>query len=122
MDVFVMPSVMEGLCTSILDALALRRPVVATRVGGIPEIIRERETGLLVPPRDPEALARAIVTLLENPGLARHLAENGERLVRESFSVDAMVEGNIAVYRDVLARAKGRGRAPAARDAGSGAP
>ncbi|MEW6747633.1 MAG: glycosyltransferase [Planctomycetota bacterium] len=102
MDVFVMPSVMEGLCTSILDAFALERPVVACAVGGIPEIVRDGMTGLLVPPRDPEALAAAVLALLAEPERARALAANAKRLVHESFSVDSMVEGNLAVYQKVL--------------------
>ena len=68
-DVFVMSSVTEGLGTSLLDAMACGKPVVATSVGGIPEVVVDGETGFLVPPRDPEALAAAIVRLLADRGL-----------------------------------------------------
>jgi glycosyltransferase involved in cell wall biosynthesis len=101
LDVFVMCSVMEGLCTSILDALASRRPVVASRVGGLPEIL-EGGRGILVPPSDPQALAAAIGRVLDDPALARELGERGRRTVEERFSVDATVEGTLAVYREVL--------------------
>jgi len=101
-DVFVMCSVMEGLCTSILDALARRRPVVASEVGGMPEIVEEGATGRLVPPRDPAALARAVVDLLTDRQQAERLALAGRERVESRFSVDAMVEGTLGVYRDVL--------------------
>jgi glycosyltransferase involved in cell wall biosynthesis len=101
LDVFVMSSVLEGLCTSILDALASRRPVVASRVGGIPEIL-EGGNGLLVPPKDPEALAAAIGRVLDDDDLARTMAARGRRTVEESFSVDATVAGTVVVYRELL--------------------
>jgi glycosyltransferase involved in cell wall biosynthesis len=101
LDLFVMPSHLEGLGTAVLDALAAGKPVVAAAAGGIPEIVEDGRHGLLVPPRDPGRLARAIVRLLQNPELASQLATEGLRRVRESFSVDAMVAGNLAVYREV---------------------
>ena len=69
-DVFVMSSVTEGLGTSLLDAMACGKPVVATRVGGIPEVVVDDETGLLVPPRDPPAMAAAIVPAARRPRAA----------------------------------------------------
>ncbi len=102
-DVFVMPSHMEGLCTSILDALVSRKPVAASKVGGIPEIIEDNETGLLVPPGDPAALAESLVRLVKDRDLAARLAGNGRRKVMEEFTIDAMVKGNMAVYERLLA-------------------
>lgn len=102
MDVFVMPSHLEGLCTSVLDALAMRRPVVAAAAGGLPEIIRHEETGLLVPPKDPPALAAAILRLLRERELGRRLAEAGRRLVEQEFSAQSMVDGTLRVYQEVL--------------------
>jgi glycosyltransferase involved in cell wall biosynthesis len=101
-DLFVMSSHLEGLNTSILDALAMRRPVVATDAGGIPEIIRDGETGLLVPAKDPPALADAVCRLVEDRGLAHRLAEGGRRWVEKEFTTDAMVEGTLAIYRELL--------------------
>ncbi len=103
MDCFVMCSVLEGLCTSLLDALALRCPCVGSAVGGIPEVLVDGVTGLTVPPRDPEALARAVVRVLREPELAARLREAGRRHVEERFTVDAMVEGNLALYRALAA-------------------
>ncbi len=102
-DVFVMSSHLEGLCTSVLDALAMRKPVVAAAAGGLPEIIRHEETGLLVPPKEPQPLAEAIVRLLRDRELGRRLGEAGRRLVEADFSADSMVEGTIRVYHEALA-------------------
>lgn len=101
-DVFVAPSHMEGLNTSILDAMMLERPVVGTTAGGIPEIIEHEKTGLLVPPKDPRALAEAIVGLLANPEKARRLGLAGRGMVINRFTADRMVEGTIAVYQGLL--------------------
>ncbi len=101
MDCFVMCSVLEGLCTSLLDALALRCPAVGSAVGGIPEVLVHEQTGLTVPPRDPEALAAAILRVLQDPELAGRLRDAGERHVHVGFTVDTMVDGNLAVYREL---------------------
>jgi len=98
----VCPSRTEGLGLAILDSLALELPLAASRAGGIPEIVRHEETGLLVPPGEPEALANALDRLLTDRELAVRLGRNGRRLVLERFSVRAMVEGTEAVYRRVL--------------------
>lgn len=103
-DVYVMPSHMEGLGTAVLDALCCALPIVAARAGGIPEMIRDGENGLLVPPRDPGALAGAILRLLDDPSLARRLGAAGPGTVEARFSVNAMVEANIAVYRKLIAQ------------------
>ncbi|MFP4055623.1 MAG: glycosyltransferase family 4 protein [Candidatus Brocadiia bacterium] len=100
-DVFVMSSHLEGLCTSVLDALAMRKPVVATTAGGLPEIVDHEKTGLLVPSKAPRPLAEAIVRLVRDRELARRLGEAGRRRVEEAFSADAMVEGTLRVYREV---------------------
>ncbi|NQT51461.1 glycosyltransferase [bacterium] len=101
-DVFVMSSHLEGLCTSALDALAMHKPVVAAAAGGLPEIIRNEETGLLVPVKDPEALAAAIVRLLRDRELGRRLADAGHCLVEAEFSADCMVEGTLRIYDEVM--------------------
>ncbi|MCD6287888.1 MAG: glycosyltransferase family 4 protein [Candidatus Hydrogenedentes bacterium] len=102
-DVFVMSSHMEGLCTSILDAMACGTPVVATHAGGIPEIVRHEYNGLMVPARDPKSLAEAVVRMLDDRKLAERLAETARNTVIEQFTIDSMVEGNLAVYREMLA-------------------
>jgi glycosyltransferase involved in cell wall biosynthesis len=103
-DIFVMSSVTEGLGTSLLDAMACARPIVATRTGGIPEVVDDGVTGLLVPPRDPHALARAIVTLLSDADLRQRFGQAGLQRVRQRFTVERMVAGTLAVYARLAGR------------------
>jgi glycosyltransferase involved in cell wall biosynthesis len=116
-DLFVMPSITEGLGTSLLDAMACARPIVASRVGGIPEVVRHGETGLLVPPKDPRDLAASIIRLLLDPPLAKRFADAGLARVREKFSVERMVDGTLAVY----ARLAGSSPSAGTRDRAEGA-
>jgi L-malate glycosyltransferase len=100
-DIFVMSSVTEGLGTSLLDAMACGKPIVATTAGGMPEVVRNGETGLLVPPRDHEAMAAAIVKLLTDEPMRRAMGAAGEARVQEHFSAERMVQDTLAVYRRV---------------------
>jgi glycosyltransferase involved in cell wall biosynthesis len=102
-DLYVMSSVQEGLGTAVLDALALAKPVVATNTGGLPEIIHDGKTGRLVAPADPEALAGGIVDMLTRVADAKSMANAGRTLVQKSFSIDAMVDKNIEIYKHVSA-------------------
>ena len=106
-DLFVMSSVTEGLGTSLLDAMACSRPIVATTAGGIPEVVADGETGLLVPPRDHAALANAIVTLLNDAPRRTQMGAAGLVRVRDRFTVERMVAETAAVY----ARVAGKGHA-----------
>lgn len=103
-DLFVLPSLSEGLSIALLEALALGMPVVATNTGGTPEVVADGQTGLLVAPRNPQALADAILALLDDPERARQLGANGRELVRQQFSVRAMIDRLEAAYVQ-LARA-----------------
>jgi glycosyltransferase involved in cell wall biosynthesis len=107
-DLFVMSSVQEGLGTAILDALALGKPVVAANSGGIPEIIRDGQTGRLVEAANPQALAKGIIEMLTNVEQARAMARRGQGEVKAKFSIDAMVENNLAVYNRLLTSASCR--------------
>ena len=103
-DVFVMPSLFEGLCMAVLEALAVALPVVATPVGGIPSSVAEGETGRLVPPRDADALANAILWMLEHPAEAREMGLRGRHLVETEFTMEAMFAGTEVVYDRILSR------------------
>lgn len=92
MDVFVLPSLSEGLSVSILEAMAMGKPVIASSVGGIPEIITHGKNGYLVPPGDPAALACAIICLIKNAHLRESLACKGRERVMTHFLVEKMVE------------------------------
>jgi glycosyltransferase involved in cell wall biosynthesis len=102
MDVVVLSSHLEGLGTSLLDAMAMARPVVATRVGGIPEMVEDGLNGLLVPPRDPSALADALITLINRPDERKRMGQAGRARMLEKFSAEAMVAATEAVYRKIL--------------------
>ena len=101
LSVFALSSDVEGLCTALLDAMAAGVPVATTAVGGVMEIARHGDSAMVVPARDPDALAGAIVRLLEQPDLAQRLVEGGRR-VAERHGIDRMVEGTAAVYERVL--------------------
>ncbi len=101
-DLFVLPSKLEGLCTSLLDAMALRKPVVACKTGGIPEVVADGETGLLVPPEDDAALAEAVTDLFLKPEKMRKYGGAGERRVKKYFTADRMVEGTLDYYKAFL--------------------
>jgi glycosyltransferase involved in cell wall biosynthesis len=101
-DIFVLPSLFEGLPLSVLEAMAAPRPVIATAIGGTDEAIVDGETGLLVPPRDAAALAAAIRRLRAEPALARQLAERARARVEAQFSSEAMAHGVMQVYESVV--------------------
>lgn len=101
LDVFALPSWTEGLPVVVLEAMARRRPVVATPVGGTPEVVADGETGLLVPPRDPQALAAAIRELLADPQRRERMGEAGYRRAAERFSAGAMSRRVLEIYDQV---------------------
>ncbi|HEX2141849.1 MAG TPA: glycosyltransferase family 4 protein, partial [Candidatus Limnocylindria bacterium] len=105
LDVAVLPSLREAQGISLLEAMARRVPVVASAVGGIPEVVTDGVDGLLVPPRSPSALADAIVRLARSAALRGRLGEAGYRTVAERFSIDAQVRQVEAVYDEELDRA-----------------
>jgi len=100
-DVFCLPSYMEGLPNALLEASAVGLPVVATQVGGIPELVVANETGLLVPPRRPDRLADAIARLLNDPPLARRMGQAARRRIVEGFSASAAAGKYQALYESL---------------------
>jgi glycosyltransferase involved in cell wall biosynthesis len=106
-DLVVLPSLYEGLPVSVLEAMAAERPVVATAIGGTDEAIVSEESGLLVPPRDPAALAVAIGRLQGDPALARRLASAGRARVEREFSADRTAREVMRIYDEVLVEAGG---------------
>lgn len=101
-DGFVNPADVEGLPVAVLEAMNLEKPIVATAVGGVPDIIHDEKTGLLVEPRDPVTLAAAIARLVDDRSLAASLAANARELVERDFSLEAMVKANEAQYELAL--------------------
>jgi glycosyltransferase involved in cell wall biosynthesis len=98
----VLSSNWEGLPISILEAMRAGLPVVATRVGGVPELVEDGITGYLVPPHDPRALATALQRLLDSPEDRHRMGQRGREKMLRQFSVECMVAKTLEVYRDVL--------------------
>ena len=96
-DIFTLPSLSEGMPLALLEAMAARVPPVATRVGGVHEVIEHGYTGLLVRPGDSGGLAESIVTLLDNPTLARKIGESAQQLVTTRYSLKRM----LTTYQDI---------------------
>jgi glycosyltransferase involved in cell wall biosynthesis len=101
-DAFVLPTLEEALGTSFLEAMAMGKPVIGTRVGGVPEVIREGVNGLLVPPGDPQALGGAIVGLLSNIEAARAMGRAGRSIVEREFTVEHMCQRMFDLYSGLL--------------------
>ena len=106
MDIFCLPSLQQGLGTVMLEAMSLGRPVIATAVGGVADVIRDRHNGLLVPPSQSQPLAEAVLELLGDPVRARAIGEAGRTLVRQDFRVGTMVERTASLYHQVLQSAQ----------------
>jgi len=109
-DVFVLPSESEGFGRVLVEAMAMGRPVVATDVGGIPEIVLDGETGLLVTPADPGALADAVRALLDDPARAARLGAAGRTRAESTFNLGAHVDAVERLYDAVLGRVAPEGR------------
>lgn len=108
MDVFVLASIREGIPVSLLEAMAMKRAVVATAVGGTPEVVQNDRSGILVPSQDARALAEAVVSLLKDSRRRTALGEAGRERVREAFSADACVGQLERLYEEVLEQKGGR--------------
>jgi len=102
MDLYVHPALMEGFGIAVLEAMALRKPVVATTTGGVPEIVQDGETGMLVPPGDAKALAKAVSSLLQDPARCKRLGEAGRARVASHFTVEAMMDQLVSGYESLL--------------------
>jgi glycosyltransferase involved in cell wall biosynthesis len=102
LDILAHPADMEGLGVSLLQASAAAVPIVTSRAGGLPEAVAEGESGVLIEPGDVAALTDALRRLLDDAPLRRRLGAAGRARILKDFSVDAMVDGNLAVYRQVL--------------------
>lgn len=103
-DVFVLPSLSEALSNSLMEAMACGRPVIASNVGGNPELVRDADTGLLFEPGSVGALAEALGRLIKDPSLRKTLGDNGEKMIRQGFSRAASANRMGEIYEELLAR------------------
>jgi glycosyltransferase involved in cell wall biosynthesis len=101
-DLVVLPSLMEGFGLTLLEAMTAGKPVVATRVGAIPEVVENGLTGLLVDPGDSSKLADAIVQILENPAMSRSMGERGRKISNDRYTLERMGRLTEKVYREIL--------------------
>ncbi|HEX8921251.1 MAG TPA: glycosyltransferase [Pyrinomonadaceae bacterium] len=106
-DVLVLPSHSEGSPYVLLEAMAAGLAIVATKVGGVPEMVEDEESALLVPPRDSEAMARAISRVLTDTELARRLTRNASALITTRYSPETYVRALTGIYREILSNAAG---------------
>lgn len=103
MDIFVLPSLAEGISNTILEAMATGLPVIATNVGGNPELVTDGSTGALIPPADPEAMAQSMLRYLSDSALAERHSNAAKRKIDARFSMEAMVGAYMQVYDHQLA-------------------
>ena len=104
MDIFVLPSYSEGVSLALLKAMAAGLPVIATAVGGLPEVVTDGDNGLLIPPRDAGALAGALERLLTDPALSQRLGATARVHVREHFSLDRLGREINEIYEDLIVK------------------
>ncbi len=102
LDIFILPSYSEGVSLALLEAMAAARPVIVSRVGGLPEVVEQGKTGLLIAPRDADALAEALARLLDDPDLAKKLGAAARRRVRAHFSLDRLGKEINAIYEELV--------------------
>jgi glycosyltransferase involved in cell wall biosynthesis len=101
-DIVTLTSLWEGTPYSLLEAMAWQKPVVATSVNGCPEVVSNRETGLLVPPNDPDQWASAVMEVISNPSMAETFGKAGRRLVEEKFTITRMVQSISDLYEEAI--------------------
>jgi glycosyltransferase involved in cell wall biosynthesis len=101
-QVVVLPSLCEAMPMCVLEAMAAGKPVIATRVGAVPKLVDQDQTGVLVEPGDVDGLSAAIIQILDDPGWAHRLGENGRARATEHFSADSMARRYVELYREVV--------------------
>jgi len=102
LDIVVQPSLREGTPISLLEAMSFGKPIVATKVGGVGEVLKENETGILIPPASAEAISEGILRLIKDHSLRERLAKRAREVVRESFSVEKMAQAYRRIYSEVI--------------------
>ena len=102
-SIFCLTSESEGTPNTVLEAMAAARPVVATRVGGVPDVVADGRSGFLIPPDDSDALASKLIELLDNPGLRYQMGQEGRQIVEKEYTCHASVQRLKVLYQDYIA-------------------
>jgi glycosyltransferase involved in cell wall biosynthesis len=110
LDIFALPSREEALPLAVLEAMAARRPIVASAVGGVPEVVRDGQTGFLFPPDEHDRFVKALLRLADHPELREELGRRGQQRVRSQFGVARMVHATLGYYDALLATSRAAGR------------
>jgi len=103
-DVLVVPSIIEAMGIVPLEAMSMKKPVIGAKTGGIPELVKDGLNGIIVPPRDPSAIADAVIRLHDNPSFAAELGENGRLMVEREFTWDKIAQETLEAYSYALSR------------------
>ena len=101
LDIFVMPSLNEGMGRAIVEAMASEKPVIASNVGGIPDVVDDKATGILVPSKSPEALSNAITYLMKNPEIASKMGQEGKKKAVKNLGINSMIEQIENLYEEL---------------------
>jgi glycosyltransferase involved in cell wall biosynthesis len=101
-DIVVMPSLMEAVSLSALETMSIGKPLIATNIGGFPDIITNNETGILVPPRDPESIVEALLLLSRNNKLAENISKNSKELVLKNYSWEKIAKRTLSIYKELI--------------------
>ncbi|MFH1904714.1 MAG: glycosyltransferase family 4 protein [bacterium] len=104
LDIFVMPSLNEGMGRAIAEAMVAEKPVIASKVGGIPDVVDDKITGILVSSKSPEALANAITYLMKNPEIAAQMGQEGKKKAVKNFGINSMIEQIENLYEELVNR------------------
>jgi glycosyltransferase involved in cell wall biosynthesis len=102
-DIFVLPTLTEALPTVLAEAMGTQKPIIASAVGGVPEMVIPERNGLLVPPADPAPLAEACIRLLRDPAQAQMMGKTGRMIARERFEITVQAQRLGTLYQEVLA-------------------
>ncbi len=102
MDIFILPSTTEGTPLSIIEAMSMKLPVIASRVGGIPEVVHDEKTGLLVTPRNPDEITNAVLNLLEDSKIRREMGVKAREIAKKKFSLEHCVRGHEKLYKKLM--------------------
>ena len=107
LDIYVQPSEYEGMPNAVMEAMASGLPVIATNVGGTPEVVIDNQTGFLIPPKVPGAIAEKIMYIIEHPNLAQQIGLNARAYIEKHFSIEVMIRKTDELFETVIAEKLG---------------